>query len=386
MTTTILKRHLLAPGPTQVPAEVQLAMAAPIIHHRTPQFSELFGNTAAGARAMFATEQPVMMLACTGTGGMEAAVTNTLSHGDHVLVVKGGKFGERWEEIALRYGLRVTALDVEWGKAVDPAQVAAILEQADDLKAVLVQGSETSTTVLHPVPELAALTRDRDCLLIVDGITSVGVADMPMDASGIDVLVTGSQKAMMLPPGLALVALSEKAWRANENADLPRYYFDLARERDALAKDTSAYTPAVSMVTGLAAVFELVEATGGWPQVYRRHDILARATRAGVLAMGLELLAPDAPSPAATGVRLPEGVDGGALTKYLRDTMGVTVAGGQGHLKGRIVRLAHIGYADTFDVVVALSALEMALAGLGHEVEFGRGTAAAQKLLMEMYA
>jgi len=381
----MLKRYLLAPGPTPVPAEVLLAMAQPIIHHRTPQFSSIFRRAADGCRRLFGTEQPVFMLAATGTGGMEAAVTNTLSPGDHVVVVDAGKFGERWAEISSTYGLEVTTVTVEWGSAVDPRRVAEILEANADVKAVLVQASETSTTVLHPIAELAALTRDRECLLVVDGITSVGVVDLPMDATGIDVLVTGSQKALMLPPGLALVGLSEKAWRFHESATLPRYYFDLARERKALDQDTSAYTPAVSMIIGLNAVFDVIERSGGLDEVYRRHAILAEATRAGLEALELRLLAPEAPSPATTGVWLPDGIDGGKLGKHLRDVMGVTVAGGQGKLKGKVVRLAHIGYADTFDVIVGLSALEIALAGFGHPVRFGAGTAAAQEVLKRSF-
>jgi aspartate aminotransferase-like enzyme len=381
----MLKRYLLAPGPTPVPHEALLAMAAPIIHHRTPQFSRVFREAADGAKRMFGTEQPVMLLSSSGTGGMEAALTNTMSPGDRVLVVVGGKFGERWSEIAKRFGLEVSEIDVEWGTGVDPALVEKELAAHPETKAVLVQHSETSTTAVHPVRELAALTRDRDCLLIVDGITSVGVIDCGMDEAGIDVLVTGSQKAMMLPPGLALISLSEKAWGFQAKATLPRYYFDLAKERKSLEGDTTAYTPAVSLITGLKAVFDLVEEDGGWPEVYRRHDTLARAMRAGVEAMGLCLLASTAPSPAATGVWVPEGVDGGKLTKYMRDTMGVTVAGGQGHLKGKILRLAHIGYADIFDVIIALSATEMALARFGFKLEFGRSIAAAQSILSETY-
>jgi len=381
----MLKRYLLAPGPTPVPPAVLLAMAAPIIHHRTPQFSAIFGEAAEGSRRLFGTQQPVMMLACTGTGGMEAALTNTLSRGDHVVVVNAGKFGERWAEIAQSFGLKVTTIDVEWGSAVDPAAVEAALVAHPETKALLVQASETSTTVLHPIAELAALTKTRECLLIVDGITSVGVVEMPMDSTGIDVLVTGSQKALMLPPGLALVSLSEKAWAFHEKSDLPRYYFDLAKERANLAKDTSAYTPAVSMIVGLREVYRVIDESGGFPEVYRRHGLLARATREGVSAMGLSLLAPDSPSAAATGVWVPEDVDGAKLTKYMRDTMGVTVAGGQGHLKGKIVRLAHIGYADTFDVVVALAALEMALGKFGHELSLGHGPGAAQRVLTQMH-
>jgi aspartate aminotransferase-like enzyme len=381
----MLKRYLLAPGPTPVPAEALLAMAQPIIHHRTPQFSAIFRAAAEGSRKLFGTSQPVMMLAATGTGAMEASITNTLCRGDRVIVVNGGKFGERWAEISETYGLRVTTIDVEWGRAVEAGAVATALDAHPDARAVLVQASETSTSVLHPIAEIARLTRDRDCLLLVDGITAVGVIDLPMDELGIDVLVTGSQKALMLPPGLALVALSEKAWRFQQKSDLPCYYFDLAKERKNLEQDTSAYTPAISMIVGLNAVYELIEENGGLAEVYRRHELCARATREGVEAMGLCLLAPTAPSPATTGVWLPEDIDGGAFTKHLRDVMGVTVAGGQGKLKGKIIRLAHIGYVDTFDVITGLAAVEMALAAFGREVSFGMGPAAAARVLAVQY-
>jgi aspartate aminotransferase-like enzyme len=263
--------------------------------------------------------------------------------------------------------------------------VAEVLSTHADVRAVLVQASETSTTVLHPVAELGKLTRDRECLLIVDGITSVGVVDLPMDTVGIDVLVSGSQKGLMLPPGLALIALSEKAWRFQQGAKLARYYFDLAKERDDLARNSTTYTPPITLIVGLNAVYDLIEASGGFPEMFRRHRILAEATRVGAKAMGLKLLAPDAPSPATTGLHVPAGIDGGALTKYLRDVMGVTVAGGQGKLKGKIIRIGHIGYSDSFDVIVALSALEMALARLGATVVFGKAAAAAEQVLLEMY-
>jgi len=381
----MFKRYLLAPGPTPVPHEALLAMAAPVLHHRTPQFAEVFRKVAAGSKVLFGTRQPVLPLASSGTGAMEAAVTNTLSAGDRVLVVSGGKFGERWAEIARAHGLEAIEIAVEWGAAVDPGQVAEALRRHRGVRAVLMQHSETSTTALHPLEAIAALTRDTDVLLIVDGITSVGVIETRMDEVGIDVLVTGSQKAIMLPPGLALIALSDKAWAAADRSTLPRYYFDLAKARASFAEDSTAYTPAISFIVGLEAVYRLIEEQGGWPAVYRRHRILAEATRRGVEAMGLRLLAPSSPSPAATGVWVPEGVDGGALTKYLRDVMGVTVAGGQGKLKGKILRLGHIGYADTFDVIVGLSAVEMALRQFGTSVVLGRGPAAAQEILLQMY-
>lgn len=379
------KKYLLAPGPTPVPPEVLLAMAAPVVLHRTPQFSELFRRVADASARLFGTAQAVLPLSSSGTGAMEAAVTNTLSTGDHVAVISGGKFGERWAEISRVYGLNVTEIAVEWGTGLDPAAVADHLRRHPETRAVMMQHSETSTTAIHPVEDVAKLTRGTDTLLIVDGITSVGVLHCPMDEIGIDVMVTGSQKALMLPPGLALIALSEKAWAANAKSNLPRYYFDLAKARKSLADNTSAYTPPVSLLFGLDRVYQMVEETGGWPDVYRRHRILAEAARTGVKAMGLKLLAPSAPSPAATGVWVPEGIDGGALGKYLRDVMGVTIAGGQGKLKGKILRLAHIGYADTFDVVVGLSALEMALRHFGQDVALGKGPGAATEVLLEMY-
>jgi len=244
MTSGPHKKYLLAPGPTPVPAEVLLRMAAPTIHHRTPEFEAIVASVRDQLKQVWQTEQDVITLAASGTGAMEAAIVNTLSPGDVVLTVNGGKFGERWTKIGKTYGLEVEEIKVEWGRAVDPAQVEAALKRRPETRALLVQASETSTTVLHPIEPLARLTRERDTLLVVDGITAVGVTDMPMDRWGIDILVSGSQKAFMLPPGLAFIALSERAWTAQQTAKLPRFYFDLKRERDNLHKNTTAYTPA----------------------------------------------------------------------------------------------------------------------------------------------
>ncbi|MBI2411937.1 MAG: alanine--glyoxylate aminotransferase family protein [Deltaproteobacteria bacterium] len=378
------KRYLLAPGPTPVPDQALLAMAAPIIHHRTPQFSEVFRETADLLKYVFQTKQDVLILAASGTGAMEGSIVNLYSPGDEVVVVNGGKFGERWGKISEAYGLKVHWITVEWGKAVDPAVVKKALDENPKAKGVLVQASETSTTAAHPIKELAAITKDRDCLLIVDGITGVGVFDLPMDEWGIDVLVSGSQKAFMLPPGLAFVALSEKAWKFQETAKCPRFYFDYKKERKNLKDNTTAYTPAVSLITGLRECLKLIKEEGLY-NVFGRHDRLARATRAACAAMGLKALAPDAPSNAATGVFVPEGVDGGKLVKYLRDEVGVTMAGGQDHLKGKILRIAHLGYVDTFDIIISIAAIEMALAKAGHKVQFGKGVGAAQEILIEGY-
>ncbi len=379
------KRFLLAPGPTPVPENVLLSMAQPMIHHRTPQFSAIFAEAKEDLKYIFQTKQDVLILAASGTGAMEGSITNLFSPGDEVLVVNGGKFGERWGKIAEAYGLKAHWLNVEWGKAVNPSDVKKAIDANPKIKGVLMQASETSTTVAHPVKEIAELTRNRqDCLLIVDGITSVGVFPTPMDDWGIDVLVSGSQKAFMLPPGLAFAALSEKAWKFMETAKCPRFYFDFKKERKNLKDNTTAYTPAASLVIGLRDALKMLKEEG-LENVFARHNRLARATRAAVKAMGLKLLAPDSPSDATTGAYMPEGIDGGKFVKYLRDDMGITMAGGQDHLKGKIIRIAHLGYVDTFDIIVAISSIEMALRKFGYKAESGKGVAAAQEILMEGY-
>jgi aspartate aminotransferase-like enzyme len=379
------KKYLLAPGPTPVPEHVSLEMALPMQHHRTPQFSKIFGEAAEGAKYLFQTKQDVLILASTGTGAMEGCIINLFSSGDKVLVINGGKFGERWGKIAETYGLNVVWHTVEWGKAADPKEIESILAKDKDIKGILVQASETSTTAAQPIEALSKLTRDRDdILLIVDGITGVGVVDLPMDKWGIDALLTGSQKSLQLPPGLALVGLSEKAWKFADQSTSPRFYFDFKKERKNLANKTSAYTPAVSLVTGLRLVLQDLKEEG-LDNVFKRHDRLARATRAALQAMGLALVAPDCPAGSATGAFVPDGVEGSKLVKSLRDEFGVTIADGQDQWKGKVVRIAHLGYVDTFDVIIGISALEMALKKMGAEVQLGKGVAAAQEILLEAY-
>jgi aspartate aminotransferase-like enzyme len=374
------KKYLLAPGPTPVPAEVLLRMASPTIHHRTPEFEAIVASVREQLKQVWQTSQDVITLAASGTGAMEAAIVNTMSPGDAILVVNGGKFGERWMKMGKTFGLDVEELKVEWGKAVDPAQIEAALAKKPQTRAVLVQASETSTTVLHPVEQIAKITRARDALLMVDGITAVGVTDMPMDRWGIDILLSGSQKAFMLPPGLAFIALSERAWQATETAKLPRFYFDLKRERTNLHANTTAYTPAINLIYGLSQALDMILAEG-LENLFARFARLGEATREGCKALGLELVAPDAPSPAVTGIYTPKGIDSGAVQKYLRYSLGVEVAGGQDQFKGKILRLAHLGHIDTFDIVTCISALELALSKFGHDVPFGRGVGAAQSIL-----
>ena len=378
------KHYLLAPGPTPVPERALLAMAQPIIHHRTPQFSEVFAEACQLLKFVFQTEQDVLILSSSGTGAMESSIVNLFSPGDEVIAINGGKFGERWGKISEVYNLKVHWVNVEWGKAVDVSVIKGLLDKNPNIKGVLSPASETSTTVTHPVRELAELTKKSDCLLIVDGITAVGVTDIPMDKWGIDALVSGSQKAFMLPPGLAFIALSEKAWKAAEKSKCPRFYFDLKKERKNLAKKTSAYTPAVSLITGLRETLLMMKEEG-LDNVFARHERLARATRSAMEALGLKLLAPQNPASSATGVYLPEGLDGKKFVKYIRDELGVTMAGGQDHLEGKIIRIAHLGYIDTFDIITAVSAVEMALEKFGQKIALGKGVGAAEKILLEGY-
>jgi aspartate aminotransferase-like enzyme len=377
----MIKQYLLSPGPTPIPNEVALAMSETMIHHRTPQFNKVFEEARQGLKTLFGTSGDVLILASSGTGAMEAAVANLFSPGDKVLVINGGKFGERWLNIANAFGLDPVEVKVEWGQAVKVDVVEKQLKLYPDIQSVMIQASETSTTVLHPVKEIAKLTKNGP-LFLVDGVTAVGVLPVPLDEWGIDALVTGSQKALMLPPGLAFIALSERAWQKTKKAKLPRFYFDLNLERKNQAKGSGAFTPAVSLIFGLRASLNMM-AREGFDRVYARHARMARATRAAATAMGLKLLAPDSPSPAATGIFLPNGLDADKVLDYLRDQMGVILAEGQDQLKGKAIRIAHVGYMGAFDVITAIAALEMALRKFGAEIPFGRGVAAAQEVLME---
>jgi len=378
----MLKQYLLSPGPTAVPERVLLRMAHPVIHHRTPQFSAIFAETKRMLEQVFQTGNDALMLASSGSGAMEAAVTNLCSPGDTIIYVNGGKFGERWGKIATQHGLKAIEIRVEWGKAVDIADVKAALDAHPEAKGVFLQASETSTTTEHPAREVARLTASREgCVTVVDAITALGVIDMPMDDWGLDVVVSGSQKAFMLPPGLAMIALSDKAWKLAESATCPRFYFDLASERknQQAGKDTTAWTAAVTLIIGLNEVLKMMFEEG-LENLYARHALLAKATRAGVSALGMKMVS-SSPATSATGAFIPEDVDGAAFVKYLRDTMGVTFAGGQEHLKGRIIRIAHLGYYDVFDIIIAISAIEIALNRFGHPVRMGTGVAAAQAVL-----
>jgi aspartate aminotransferase-like enzyme len=376
------KYQLMAPGPTPVPSEVLLAMAAPIIHHRTPEYEALFTEVRAALKKLVQTSAEVIPLACSGTGAMEAAVVNTLSAGDRVIVIRAGKFGDRWLELARAYGLDAIDLSAPFGQTVDAGRLAEALERHPEAKAVLVQHSETSTGVLHDVRAYAAATRRHDAILVVDAVSSLGIADLPMDAWGIDLVVSGSQKGLMLPPGLGFCVLGEKAWRKTKTSTLPKFYFNLVDELKYVVRNEVRFTPAVSIMVGLREALRLVEAEG-LANVFRRHDRLARATRAGAEALGLALFAKATPSPAVTAVVPPAGVDSEKIVAAYSQGQNITIAGGQGEMKGKLFRLGHMGYAAEFDVINALAALEQVLAELGQPVDFGSSVRAAQKIFAE---
>jgi aspartate aminotransferase-like enzyme len=379
---SMLKRYLLAPGPTPVPPEVLLAMARPMVHHRAPEFDKLFAEVRADLQWLFQTTSDVLILASSGTGGMEGSVANFLSPGDKALTINGGKFGERWTKLCKAFGAQVTEIKVEWGHAVDPKTVADALKKDPSIKAVYVQASETSTGVAHDVKALAEIVKNyEDTILVVDAITALGVLDLKTDAWGLDVVVTGSQKALMLPPGLAFASVSAKAWRLADKAKNAAFYFNFKRERDNQQKNTTAYTPAVSLIIGLKEVLSMLKGEG-LESVFARHATLAKAMREGVKAAGLELFPKERPSDALTAISAPQGIDGQAIYKNLRTQYGMTAAGGQDHLKGKIFRISHMGYIDSFDVITALAAVEMVVKGLGYPVKLGSGVAKAQEILM----
>jgi aspartate aminotransferase-like enzyme len=377
------KKYLFSPGPTMLPPEVLLRMAKPIMHHREPEFEKMMEEIREGLKYLFQTKNEVMVFTSSGTGAMEGAVSNILAKGNKALVVRGGKFGERWGEICKAYGIEFVPIDVEWGKAVRPEQIRHALAENPSIRAVYTQATETSTGVKHPIREIAGIVgKYPDTVLVVDAITGIGVFDLPMDAWNLDVVISGSQKALMLPPGLSFAVLSEKAWTFVERSNLPKYYFDFKRELKSTQKNQSSYTPAVSLFVGLRESLRMMQEEG-LEALFRRHKKLAEATWAAVKALGLELFAPEAPSEAVTAVKVPEGIDGVKLQKLFFERFGITVAEGQDRAKGKIIRIAHLGYYDRLDMIMVISALEMLLKQMGHSFELGKGVRAAEEVFLK---
>jgi aspartate aminotransferase-like enzyme len=370
------KRYLMTPGPTPVPPQVLAALAEPVVHHRGPDFRPVYEQCLERLRAVARTESDVLLFAASGTGAFESAVANLVSPGERHLVVSSGNFGERWAELTAAYGADVDHLRYAWGETPDPDDVAARLRETGGARAVWVVHSETSTGVVADIEALAAVAKDAGALVVVDAVSSLGALPCETDAWGLDAVVSGSQKALMTPPGLGLVAVSPAALGAVGSS--PRFYFDWERTRKAQAKLDAAFTPPVSLVAGLnVALGMLLEE--GLEAVFDRHVRLGRAAREGAKAMGLELYSPDEDrSAVVTAVRVPDGIDGKEVVKILRDRFGITIAGGQGELMGKIIRIGHIGWFDVFDITTALAAIELTLAELGADVE--RGVAVSRAL------
>lgn len=374
------KGRLFTPGPTPVPPEVTLRQAYPILHHRSPAFKTLFTRINQKLPELFKVHGPVISLAASGTGAMEAAVVNLLSPGERALTIEGGKFGQRWTELCRAYGVETERLSVEWGSALDPDRLAQRLQEPPEIHAIFVTQVETSTGVLFPLRELARTVQDAsDALIIVDAVSSLGGEELLPEAWGLDVVVSGSQKGMSLPPGLGFAWLSARAWDRASRLAGPRYYFDLIRARKALEGDETPFTPAVSLLMGLDEALALI-LEEGVEASWTRHRRLARATRAGCSALALELF-PRSPAHVLTALKVPEGLDGGEVVRALAELEGLTVAGGQAALKGKIFRIAHVGYFDEQDVVGMLGGLERALSSLGYSVEPGAAVAAGQRAL-----
>ena len=379
----MFKRYLLAPGPTAIPPEVLLKMAEPILHHRNPLFEEIVAEVRENLKYLFGTKNEVLIFASSGTGAMEGAITNMLSLGDKAICIQSGKFGERWGNICKAYGVQAINIDLPWGDDLDPALIEKTLRANPGVKAVYMQATETSTGAMFPVKEVAAIVKNYpETLMVVDGITGVGVFELPQDAWDIDILVAGSQKALMLPPGLAFAGVSDKAWGFNKTAKCPRFYFNWAKELSNLQKNQTNFTPAISLIVGLRESLRMIKEEG-LENVYKRINTLAYATREGAKALGLTIFA-RTPSPAVTAITAPEGIDGQAIYKTLWKKYGVTGAGGQDQLKGKVFRIATLGYADKYDVITAVAALEFTLRDLGYTFEMGKGVAKAVDCLKDL--
>lgn len=352
--------RLLTPGPTPIPDRVRLAMAEPMIHHRTPAFKDALAECQTLLKRLFGTKQPVLPLSCSGTGAMTAAVHGLFEAGEKVLVVEAGKFGERWGRIAAVHGLETVTLSAPWGRAVTADRVAAALDADPAIKGVLAQISETSTGVMHPVQDMAAVTRGRDVLLVADGISAVGISPAPMDAWGLDCLLTGSQKGLMVPPGLSLLALSERAWTRAERVKPSCFYFNLPKERDNCLKNQTLFTSPVSLILGLREALRIVFEIG-LPTVYRKQRGLTALARTGIRALGLEPFAPDHYALGVTSVSMPEGVSASAVVAQAARECGVIMTTGQEPMKEAMIRIGHMGWVDWADLAAGLHALARAL-------------------------
>lgn len=374
------KNLLLTPGPTQVPPSVCEALGRPIIHHRTPQFQNEIKEAIEGLKYIFQTQNDVYILTCSGSGGMEASVCNLLSPGDKAISVESGKFGERWTELCKTYKVDTRVLTIEWGKAVTATQIQSLLKAEPDIKVVFITLCETSTGVTPDVQAIAKVVRESNAVLVIDAVSGLGVQDLQTDNWGVDVVVTGSHKGLMLPPGLALISVSPKAFALIEKSTSPRYYFDLREAKKAAEKVDTPFTPAIGIVIAMNESIRLIKKEG-LQNLFARYALLAKATREAAKALNLKIFTdPSCYSNVLTAISLPSNIDGEKLMKVMRDDYGITVAGGQDKLKGKTIRIAHMGMINEFDIVSGIACLEKVLKKMGHAFEMGAGVAAAQKV------
>jgi aspartate aminotransferase-like enzyme len=379
----IKKQRLLTPGPTPLLPRALQAMMASDIHHRTQDFRDLYKATLADLKEVMGTQNDVLVLVASGTGAMESSVSNFFSSGDKVIVCSAGKFGERWVEITKAYGLNPIVLKAEYGDVVSADLVKQALAANPDVKGVFVQASETSTGAAHDVKAMGEAIAKTDAIFVVDAITGLGTMPLDIDGWGLDVLIGGSQKAFMIPPGLAFLSVSAKAWALAGSSNLPKYYFDLRKEKKNADKGESSWTPNTALLLALHEALKYIKDLG-MPKLVENAQLLAKATRAAAKALGLELFAPGSPGSSVTAIRAPKGMDSGVIVKGFRNRFGAIIANGQGTMQGQIFRIAHLGYFDFADLFAVVAALEILLVSNGIPVRFGTGVAAVQEVYAEV--
>jgi serine---pyruvate transaminase len=386
MANPYLKQYLMTAGPTPLPPAVSQVMAEPILYHRAPAFIEVYARCLERLRGVFQTQNDVLCFAASGSGGMESAVANLVRSGEPAVVASCGKFGERWKDLCEAFGAPVAHHDAGWGNRVEPGDLERVLGETPDARVVFTTFSETSTGVLNDIQALAQVAHDHDALIAVDAVSALGAVSLPQDEWDVDVVVSGSQKALMCPPGLGFASANERALaRAEEPGGVPRFYLDWMRTAKGQRKDPpdSPFTPAVSLFMALDVALSMIDEEG-LENVFERHRLLGRASREAVKALDLELFGPeDENANVVTAIKLPEGIDGAKVPKTMRDKYGITIAGGQNQLKGKIARIAHCGYYGAFDIVTTVAGLEMTLRELGADVELGAGVAGAQKVFLD---
>jgi len=379
----MFKERLFTPGPTQLLPQVQTAMAQPLLHHRTDEFRSIFREVLDGLRYLYNTESDVLLFTSSGSGAMEGAVVNLLGPGDQALIVSAGKFGERWVQLCKAYCVNTEVLSIPYGQSVSPQQVAALLEEHPGTRAVFVQYTESSTGARHDIKGLGEIVHQRpNTALVVDAITGLGVMEMPVDQWHLDIVIGGSQKALMIPPGLAFAAVSPKAWSLMATTHSSKFYFDFQKERKNNAKGESSYTPAITLIVALREALRYIRQLGR-ENLIQNAGLLAKATRAAAGALGLKIFATDSPSDALTAICAPEGIESGTLIKELKKNFGAVVANGQGEMKGKIFRIAHLGYYDFTDTLAIIACLEVILKKLGVSIELGSGVKAAQEVYLK---